>query len=154
MKPSVVANSLRRIASALSNSKNPSRKLVARDLKKILAAISSKEMEVWQFLYGRTIPYSTSEDADAEDRAGSLLFWDAFEELGMVDWSPVTDPKPIFQKTREIAQRLVAKGLHVDPEGQVKVAEDNWNNYKNEFMQEDIKKLVSAGIITADEVIN
>jgi hypothetical protein len=39
MKPSVVAANLRRIASALSNSKNPSKALVARDLKKILAAI-------------------------------------------------------------------------------------------------------------------
>jgi hypothetical protein len=39
MKPSVVANSLRRIASGIANSKNPSRKLVARDLKRILAAI-------------------------------------------------------------------------------------------------------------------
>jgi hypothetical protein len=41
MKPSVVAANLRRIASALSNSKNPSKALVARDLKRILSAISS-----------------------------------------------------------------------------------------------------------------
>lgn len=41
MKPSELANSLRRIASAIDNSKSPDRTLVARDLKRILAGISS-----------------------------------------------------------------------------------------------------------------
>jgi hypothetical protein len=40
MKPSQLANQLRRIATAIDKSKNPDRKLVARDLKKILFSIS------------------------------------------------------------------------------------------------------------------
>jgi len=40
MKPSQLASQLRRIASAIDNSQNPDRTLVARDLKKVLAGIS------------------------------------------------------------------------------------------------------------------
>jgi hypothetical protein len=40
MKPSQLASQLRRIASAIDNSKQPDRTLVARDLKKVLAGIS------------------------------------------------------------------------------------------------------------------
>jgi len=39
MKPSELANSLRRIAAAIDNSKSPDRTIVARDLKKVLAAV-------------------------------------------------------------------------------------------------------------------
>ena len=39
MKPSQTAQALRRIASKIQSSKNPDRTLVARDLKKILAAV-------------------------------------------------------------------------------------------------------------------
>jgi hypothetical protein len=42
MKPSQTAQALRRIAANIQNSKNPDRNLVARDLKKILAAISGQ----------------------------------------------------------------------------------------------------------------
>jgi hypothetical protein len=41
MKPSQTAQSLRRIASKIQNSKNPDRILVARDLKKLLAAVAA-----------------------------------------------------------------------------------------------------------------
>ena len=41
MKPSQLASQLRRIAAAIDNSKNPDRTLVAKDLKKVLAAVSS-----------------------------------------------------------------------------------------------------------------
>jgi len=40
MKPSQLANKLRHIASKIDSSKNPDRTLVARDLKKVLAAVS------------------------------------------------------------------------------------------------------------------
>jgi hypothetical protein len=40
MKPSQLASQLRRIASAIDNSKQPDRTLVARDLKKVLASVS------------------------------------------------------------------------------------------------------------------
>jgi hypothetical protein len=46
MKPSELANSLRRIAAAIDASKKPDRRLVARDLKKILSAIKSRFFEV------------------------------------------------------------------------------------------------------------
>jgi hypothetical protein len=41
MEPSELANSLRRIATAIDQSKNPDRKLVEQDLKKVLAAVES-----------------------------------------------------------------------------------------------------------------
>ena len=41
MKPSQLASQLRRIASKIDASKNPDRTLVAKDLKKVLAAVSS-----------------------------------------------------------------------------------------------------------------
>jgi len=42
MKPSQLASQLRRIAAAIDNSKKPDRTLVARDLKKVLAAVTKK----------------------------------------------------------------------------------------------------------------
>ena len=41
MKPSEVAKTLNRIATEIANSKNPDRRLVAQDLKKVLAALHS-----------------------------------------------------------------------------------------------------------------
>jgi hypothetical protein len=38
MKPSEVSNTLKRIASKIDNSKNPKRELVAKDLRKVIAA--------------------------------------------------------------------------------------------------------------------
>ena len=42
MKPSQLAGQLRRIASAIDSSRNPDRSLVARDLKKVIAAVTKK----------------------------------------------------------------------------------------------------------------
>ena len=42
MKPSQLASQLRRIASAIDNSKSPDRTLVARDLKKVLQSINGR----------------------------------------------------------------------------------------------------------------
>jgi uncharacterized iron-regulated protein len=46
MKPSQVAMALRHIASAIQASKNPDRKLVARDLKKIISVLLNKPREL------------------------------------------------------------------------------------------------------------
>ena len=44
MKPSQVAQTLRHIASKIQNSKNPDRELVARDLKRVVTAMSSYQV--------------------------------------------------------------------------------------------------------------
>jgi hypothetical protein len=46
MKPSQMAQKLRQIASAIDNSKNPRRDLVAADLRRIVAVIDDGEYEV------------------------------------------------------------------------------------------------------------
>lgn len=43
MKPSELATALRRIATRIDNSKRPDRGLVARDLKRVLAAVAAPE---------------------------------------------------------------------------------------------------------------
>ena len=49
MEPSELSKTLRRIASAINKSRNPDRALVARDLKKIIAAIAP--VTVKEFVY-------------------------------------------------------------------------------------------------------
>ena len=43
MKPSELSQELKRIASAIENSKNPSRELVAKDLKAVISKIAIEE---------------------------------------------------------------------------------------------------------------
>ncbi len=42
MKPSETAETLRKIAAAIDNSKNPDRRMVAADLKRVLAAVEEE----------------------------------------------------------------------------------------------------------------
>ena len=43
MKPSEVSNTLRHIASTIDNSQKPSKELVAKDLKKIIAVVNEEQ---------------------------------------------------------------------------------------------------------------
>jgi hypothetical protein len=156
MKPSFVAASLNRIASNILSSRNPSKKLVAKDLRRILAAMNSDTLEskVWQFLYGKTAP-SVPSDLEGTYSASSL-YWEAFNKIGVVDWSPVTDPKPVFEAAKKITEEAIKNGKMNEEQASnsLDIVKANWEDYKKYYMQEDIKKLVSAGVITADEVIN
>jgi len=72
MKPSQLAIQLRRIASAIDSSRNPSRSLVARDLKRILAAVddatgSSKTVETSNSPSGPWVSTSNSDVANLID---------------------------------------------------------------------------------------
>jgi hypothetical protein len=51
VKPSELANSLRRIATAIDASKKPDRRLVARDLKKIIASVNPSVVTIKEFNY-------------------------------------------------------------------------------------------------------
>jgi hypothetical protein len=68
MKPSDTSQALLRIASNIQNSKNPDRTLVARDLKKVLAALAGG-VEISMSLAG---PWTASSEqavvAEAYDR--------------------------------------------------------------------------------------
>lgn len=173
MRPSQVASQLRRIAATIKASKLPRRDLVAQDLRRIIAILmnapaappSEKEKAIWEFLYGRKKPFvydKWPEDVNPEEyggdltnfldrntdvAAGSRLFWNAFEELDIVDWGPFTDPEPVIRKTRELAEKYKAQGVHVNPDEEEADARENWETYRDEYMEEEIKKLIDAGLI-------
>jgi len=93
-----------------------------------------------QALYYRTDPFS-------ENERGSQLFWTAFAELNMVDWTPITDPAEVFKKTREIAERFKAEGLQLDPAKLEQDARENWQIYRKHIMHRDVKKLNKLGLL-------
>lgn len=179
MKPSQVSNLLRRVASTIENSKRPDRNLVAEDLKRLVAILLNQpkpqykkhplEPKVWEFLWGRTRPWvygkfppgvnpgdykdiTDYQERHGEDAAGSFLFWAAFEDLDVVDWSPITDPEPIIQRTKEMSEKSKAQGFGTG--GDEEMARENWETYRDNYMEGDIKKLVDSGIVdqaTIDE---
>ena len=66
MKPSSVALELRRIASALDNSKSPSRELVANDLRNVISKLSSDPVIVSMRTYdGDRSPINMMDEVDA-----------------------------------------------------------------------------------------
>jgi len=160
MKPSQVSANLRQIASRIKASKKPDKGLVIKDLRKIVSSILDlpsepdmiKHKKAEQILYGRTNPFSTAEDAPEGERAGSLLFWSAFEELNIVDWTPYIDPELVFKKTREIAERLKAEQIKttgssvLDPDREEQEARDNWDSYATYYADPHAEKLVAAGL--------
>jgi hypothetical protein len=177
MRPSQVASQLRKIAATIDASKLPRPDLVAQDLRQIIAILMGApagprdelEKKIWDFLYGRQKPWSYSKwpegvdpeewdndltnylDQYTEEAAGSMLFWWAFEELDIVDWSPVTDPEEVIKKTREMSEKLRAQGQAGDPQQDEDDARRNWETYRDEYMEEDVKKLIDAGIIGPDD---
>jgi len=76
MKPSQLASQLRRIASAIDNSKNPDRTLVARDLKKILSAVTADQAFIHM-----NIDLNEHPDLDP-DGSSSVAFQNAVESIG------------------------------------------------------------------------
>ena len=83
MKPSDLSNKLRSIASKLDRSKNPSRTLVASELKRLVAAVAT--------------------DFADDGKANSQLLWAAFKDLRMPDWQSSSDLNKVLAKMRELA---------------------------------------------------
>jgi hypothetical protein len=84
MKPSQVAMALRHIASAIQASKNPDRKLVARDLKKIISVLLNKPRELVHKKFVEAWKKIT----------------EPFRDLGVSDEPLYTDPKQIPSSKR------------------------------------------------------
>jgi len=72
MKPSQLASQLRRIASAIDSSRNPDRRLVARDLKKVLASVSmAAGMNGIRAIIGRVTQFLWHKDKDDSANDGN-----------------------------------------------------------------------------------
>ena len=75
MKPSEVSNTLKRIANKIDNSKNPKRKFVAQDLRKIIVAmeqLTTEEKLVLKILLGKAQDMvETSSDEEFSRAFGS-----------------------------------------------------------------------------------
>ena len=121
MKPSQIADALRRIASRIEKSNNPDRRLVAQDLNKVLAAISGKrvgaiETNGWAWL-------ATSQ-MDVPTMDGSQLLWFAMRDLGMDNWND-DNPAIVYDKIKEIA----AANNIPNCAKAIAYAQKNWRNY-------------------------
>lgn len=91
---------MRHIAAKIENSKNPSRRLVAMELRRILAAVDQKSQADWEkMFYGRS-------GAHNQNLNGSHAFWKAFNELGWTNWTPASDVEVVIRKLQEIGKRL------------------------------------------------
>jgi len=75
MKPSQVVLKLRRIAAAIENSKKPDKLLVAKDLKKLMAAINPPDLPSWDEVENSLSNAFDNLDweAVAQQEKGSLL---------------------------------------------------------------------------------
>lgn len=166
MTPTQIADRLRQVATRLKAAKSPDRALVAAELRRILAAVEGDEAaggqgpeggskaslkEVEDVIYpGRREEFASL----GEDEQGSSIWWQVFPELGMLDWTPMTDYSKVEQTARGLLEKW-SQGWNKDftPEQKQSMIEKdlkrlkrNWEEYQQHYMPEHIEKLKSAGI--------
>jgi hypothetical protein len=164
MGPKRLAAILRDMANKIDNSAQPSRSLIARDLTRLMASLRmaasyGNTPEIEQALYGH------SGGETDPDKQGSSIWWLVFNEIGVEDWTPVTDFNAIEQKAKAlIAEWSKAWGSgatppwdHSDPKVQAEVAKDtqrllgelkeNWTDYQQNYMPEHVKILKEKGLM-------
>ncbi len=119
MNPSQVSSSLRRIASQLTD--RPDKSAVRREIVRVAAALraaaSQKELEE------KFYPEAADMIQKGEWYQGSQAFWGAFQELGIVDWTPATDLKAVEAKLLE--------SFKDDPERAKSAVRDMHKNYQS-----------------------
>lgn len=93
MKPSQVASELRRIASRIDNSTNPSRIKVGSSIRGLLSHVGSNPL--WDVLMPLT----------EKDANSSQLLWHAMKALGMDNWNDTTSEgyQEVISKMEELA---------------------------------------------------
>lgn len=100
MKPSELANHLRRMASAIENSKNPSKELVLRDLKKtvfkvamdaklIVKEFADDDMMAQNFMSGPSTWDSTRKSLEEALKTGKIH--KSYDKYGFSENGKVTD---------------------------------------------------------------
>jgi len=134
MTPSQISQALRKIASKIDSSKQPSRRLVAAELRKIVAdmlpqdpAPQKSQAEWEQMFYGQSGPIPHEPGV----AVGSGAFWQAFEELGWLDWTPASDLKAVEAKLGEIWQRIGPQLPGTSLEEWLEDVRDNYESYKS-----------------------
>lgn len=140
MKPSELSAHLRRIAAKIDNSTKPDKSLVTKELRRVLASlrVASPQADWEMKFYGETGPLPKEEQ-------GSQMFWHAFTELGWNDWTPVSDPKVVEAKIREM-YAVPGKFLG-DVEYAVKDMHVNYNSYKKHYESKYMSGEVGKGTI-------
>lgn len=93
MKPSQIAQNLRRIATRIEHSSNPSRSRVAASIHGILRHIVGSD---WSFLTPLAPNKANS----------SQLLWHAMKELKMDDWAPDTNIDDVVEKMKELGAQV------------------------------------------------
>jgi len=150
MEPTRVAAVLRQMADQIDRSKNPDKNLVAKDLRRILAAlrVAADVKDIEQALYNHSGAYP-------EENQGSSIWWLVFDEMDMTDWTPVTNYAQVEAKAKELLQEW-SKGWHADftPEEKQSRIDDsiqslkkNWATYRKSYMPEHIKILQEKGLM-------
>jgi hypothetical protein len=145
MKPRHASALLRQIADGIDGAERPSKAVIAGELRRVLAGIASPDQKaVEEALYG----HSGGNPAEQ----GSSIWWLVFDEIGMEDWTPLTD----FPAVEAEAVRLIAewsKGWNDSPEGKAKTSarllaslKGNWEAYRSEYMPEHVRILGEKGL--------
>ena len=153
MGPKRLAAILRDIASRIDRSENPSVSLVTEDLRRLMAALrvstipmhpATKDVE--QALYGHS-----GGDPQA---GGSSIWWLVFNEIGMEDWTPVTDYAAVEAKAKELlaewskgwSEKFTPEEKQQRIERSLKSLKGNWDEYQKSYMPEHMKILEEKGL--------
>lgn len=146
MKPSQLSHHLRRIASAIDNSENPSRTLVARDLKDLIYKISSDERKEalgklvldMDFMYEpekvkemtRTLNISEDKESAFKNYKQQLMeFWkNSLDKYAML-WKTFSEKFPEDARAKMIAARA-ARDAKNKPQSWQKTL-DTFKRYEN-----------------------
>jgi len=166
MKPARASESLRRIASAIDSSKSPDREAVARDLRRVLAAIEPAGFDPNEFFSpGESLEQHFSwlepldsmiEELKGDTRtppAGSELLWHAMKEFGIKDWGPNVDSSAIIARAVEMAESTGNPGVVARTKD---YATRNWGDFMKKIWPqlqagktlEDIYSASPAGMAT------
>jgi hypothetical protein len=103
MKPTQVAATLRHIAAKIDASKNPSRELVARDLKHVLAQVdNAPDSGFTVYENPKSIEEHFAWLGPVSAKSQSDLLWHAMKAMNMMDWEPSSDVNSVIAKVQEI----------------------------------------------------
>ena len=148
MKPSQLSATLRHIAAKIDNSKRPDRTLVARELKRVVAAVSGEygnTKEVEEALYGKS---GAETDPDMQ---GSSIWWLVFGEIDLQDWTPLTNYSAVEKKALELLNdwsngwNIKNKQERINRE--MSQLKNNWTEYQKNYMPEHIEILKEKNLM-------
>lgn len=158
-----MAAALRQIADRIDRSVNPSHSLVLRDIRSVVASLRTADGVVSQTAAPAAPDQKAIEEAlyghsggeTDPNMMGSSIWWLVFNEMGIEDWTPISDYPTIEAKAKELLDEW-SKGWHesfTPEEKQQRIdtsiaqLKENWQDYQKHYMPEHVKLLKEKGLM-------